>query len=147
MERFALIIAAVRKRLNWNSEPPNGTAIPCRFPHGDKRHSVKVMYRIHSLLFTHSGKNETSHRKGHSVHLQSVIPAPRWSSSRLCLCKIHYYSCTMFTIRHDGYHYTSSLYAGAPDRRPPLSSGVSILWIELKRRAKLQTGVTLKWTN
>lgn len=49
----------------------------------------------------------------------------------------------MRAIRHNGHRYTSSLYAGAPDRRPPLSSAVSGSWIELRRRAKLLTGDTV----
>lgn len=104
-------------------------------------------WAVLGLSFPHSQKNETSRRKGHAVHLQSGVPAPRrtpsWSWCTLCSCKTHHCSWIKCAIRHNGH--TSSLYAGAPDTRPPLSSTVISLMNRVEKKS--ETGDTmLTWS-
>lgn len=67
--------------------------------HGDVRRRVKATQRALSRFFTRSQKNETSHGKGHAVHLQSGVPAPGRTSG--------WSRCTLSTLPSKTHTHTA----------------------------------------
>lgn len=124
-------VSTTHQRLNGNSEPArwNCSLVPVTSGAAWKWRNA------HLAFYSHIPRN-TKHHAGKGT--RSIFS--QWFQL-LRLCKIHNYLCVQCAqYATIGYHYVSSLYAGLPDGRPPISSRVSILSIELKRRANLQAG-------